>query len=456
MSLTFHCPTCGAPLDPPARNEAIMRCPFCQSSVIVPEEIRQQSRRSNTLSREQVLANLPGSSQQMMEIIKLIKNGQKEDAVSMFRTAFNSSRTDAVATVEAIEQGQIISLSHLKMGKQNQETEGSLRNVPRGPVSTIRKSRIPALIGIGCLSVGLLVVGLALVGILIYPGLRKPGSPFFSHSNAEKPFERMTTLYAFGEEGLMPGQLSKPESIAVDYQGNIFVADLSTGRIQQFDGQGNFMRLWDASDDRLIIWDLEVDQNGILYAAAERNILRYDTKSGEILSPIPNPENFFFYDLYILSDGSIGAVVEGETLIRMQMDGSIIWRVDDVITKLANRSDSNTRLTVDGNNNFYLAGSFVRSVFKFSPQGVFLNRWGSEGEEPGQFDTINSIAIDHNGRLVVDDLGEFEIFDLEGRFIEQIDYEHVIRDIQFDSSGKLYAVNNNKVQVIKINDPLAQ
>lgn len=39
---TFQCPSCGAPLLPKG-TAAVMRCPHCHTSVIVPEELRQDS-----------------------------------------------------------------------------------------------------------------------------------------------------------------------------------------------------------------------------------------------------------------------------------------------------------------------------------------------------------------------------------------------------------------------------
>jgi len=39
---TFQCPSCGAPLLPRG-NDAVIRCSHCQTSVIVPEELRQAS-----------------------------------------------------------------------------------------------------------------------------------------------------------------------------------------------------------------------------------------------------------------------------------------------------------------------------------------------------------------------------------------------------------------------------
>jgi len=47
---------------------------------------------------------------------------------------------------------------------------------------------------------------------------------------------------SWGQPGHGPGEFSTPHSIATDNQGNVYVADRGNGRIQVFDGDGNFLR----------------------------------------------------------------------------------------------------------------------------------------------------------------------------------------------------------------------
>jgi hypothetical protein len=49
-------------------------------------------------------------------------------------------------------------------------------------------------------------------------------------------------LKSWGEPGDQPGQLNTPHSIALDAQGNVYVADRGNRRIQVFDGDGKFLR----------------------------------------------------------------------------------------------------------------------------------------------------------------------------------------------------------------------
>ena len=49
-------------------------------------------------------------------------------------------------------------------------------------------------------------------------------------------------LKSWGEPGSEPGQLNTPHSIAVDAQGQVYVADRGNRRIQVFDGEGKVLR----------------------------------------------------------------------------------------------------------------------------------------------------------------------------------------------------------------------
>jgi DNA-binding beta-propeller fold protein YncE len=60
-------------------------------------------------------------------------------------------------------------------------------------------------------------------------------------------------LKSWGEPGDQPGQLNTPHSIALDAQGNVYVADRGNRRIQVFDSDGKFLRQ--------ITIDLPVDPN---------------------------------------------------------------------------------------------------------------------------------------------------------------------------------------------------
>jgi DNA-binding beta-propeller fold protein YncE len=59
-------------------------------------------------------------------------------------------------------------------------------------------------------------------------------------------------------------------------------------------------------------------------------------------------------------------------------------------------------------------------ISKFSPDGTFLKSWGTIGVRHGEFRTPHALAFDSRGRLWVADRGNhrLEIFDQEGKYLE--------------------------------------
>jgi DNA-binding beta-propeller fold protein YncE len=47
-------------------------------------------------------------------------------------------------------------------------------------------------------------------------------------------FNNGTFISGFGSEGTGPGQFAKPESIAIDSKGNVYVADTTNNNVQIF------------------------------------------------------------------------------------------------------------------------------------------------------------------------------------------------------------------------------
>jgi len=59
-----------------------------------------------------------------------------------------------------------------------------------------------------------------------------------------------TFLAQWGSHGKAPGQFIRPESLAVDENDHIWVADACNHRIQVFDSEGNLIRLWGTQGGR--------------------------------------------------------------------------------------------------------------------------------------------------------------------------------------------------------------
>jgi len=82
-----------------------------------------------------------------------------------------------------------------------------------------------------------------------------------------------------------------------------------------------------------------------------------------------------------------------------------------------------TDMTWDSRGNTYISDGYINSrVAKIGPDGRWLTSWGGPGAEPGQFNTLHSIAADAQDRIYVADRGNrrIQVFDTAGKLLKII------------------------------------
>ena len=87
-------------------------------------------------------------------------------------------------------------------------------------------------------------------------------------------------------------------------------------------------------------------------------------------------------------------------------------------------------------------------IVEFSPTGKFIRRWGQLGTGPGEFNVPHSIAMDSQGRVFVADTGNnrIQIFDQDGKFIDQWKQFGKPNGIFIDKNDVLYATDSQSVE----------
>lgn len=226
-------------------------------------------------------------------------------------------------------------------------------------------------------------------------------------------------LSKFGSYGSLDGQFDQPRSVAVDSNGNIYVADRLNHRIQKFDSSGTFIKKWGSfgSNNSQFKYPrgIAVDSNNNIYVADSDNhrIQKFDSNGN-----------------YITKWGNYGTG-----------NGKISYPQDVVI---------------DSNNNVYVSDYDNSRITKFSSTGSYITKWGSYGSGNGQFSPAYDLAVDSNNNIYVADRNNNRVqkFDSNGGYLMQFG-SYGIGDGQFifpsgivvDSSGYIYVSDeNNRIQ----------
>ncbi len=116
MSETFQCPNCGAPLDFAGGTAPVIRCPYCNSGVVVPENLRPHNIN---------VSNQPGLPDEMLnellqpemlakikEIKRLVQDGQKIEAIKQYREIFKTGLKEAKDAVDQLAEGKPIAITY--------------------------------------------------------------------------------------------------------------------------------------------------------------------------------------------------------------------------------------------------------------------------------------------------------------------------------------------------------
>jgi sugar lactone lactonase YvrE len=238
-----------------------------------------------------------------------------------------------------------------------------------------------------------------------------------------------------GQEGVDDGEFKSPTGIALDSEGNIYVADTDNHSIQKFDKEGKFLARWgtEASAQEGEFYyprGLATGPEGVVYVADSGNnrVQKFDSAG----NPLRAWGKFGFAwrgadmgkfdvpwgaatdtqgNLYI-SDTSNARIQkfqsDGTPLLKWGRDGSF----DGAFFFPRG-------VAVDFVGNIIVADEGNHRIQKFDARGSFLTKWGREGSGPGQFKSPWGVACDALGNVYMVDSGNHRIqkFDGNGTFL---------------------------------------
>jgi len=258
----------------------------------------------------------------------------------------------------------------------------------------------------------------------------------------------------FGGDGTGPGLFKDACCIGVDSQGRIYVGERETGRIQVFDSAGSFLTQWSFGEpDDCWLGSMAVSRDGRVYIVTGSELFVYDGMTGDSLGMLDHPDGWGFDDVTACPDGSIVAswYKNRDDIIRFDRDGKVDLVIAEAISSRSGDSELSTQVAVDGLGNIFAYGEFNGSVFRFDPEGRYQNRFGSEGERPGQYSWPSCIATDNLGNVWLCDTDGLIAYDGSGLYLRTVDPGASIHEMVIGDGNVLYGLTReNRVVTLDL------
>jgi len=121
MAKTFTCPSCGAGLDYDGDDDPVVRCSYCGSTVIVPDEMlpdrpAQTPVQWSTGGLTIDLRNLPTMAAKLKAIKQLVVDGQVPEAAQLYQQTLGTNQEESAAAVQQLAAGQSVVISSSSVG----------------------------------------------------------------------------------------------------------------------------------------------------------------------------------------------------------------------------------------------------------------------------------------------------------------------------------------------------
>jgi DNA-binding beta-propeller fold protein YncE len=262
----------------------------------------------------------------------------------------------------------------------------------------------------------------------------------------------LTPALTFGSEGTGPGLLSDARAIAVDGAGRVYVADYSDGRVQSFDSAGNYLLQWSVGENHYVK-GIAADRKGTVYVVHSGHIYRFDGATGKPLGEVKYAGGPGFVDVAVMADGGLAAAWDGlyrggmfvnpkseDNLVLFDADMRAVKTIKNPISSVSGNVEFSPQVAVDGLGNLYMMGESGGTVYHFTPQGKYVDKFG-DGKGFG----MHGMAVDGRGHIFVTGFSGIQEYDGEGSLIRSMTLRGSHDALAFNSKGELYVVGRTKV-----------
>jgi len=255
----------------------------------------------------------------------------------------------------------------------------------------------------------------------------------------------------WGSLGADDGRFNNPTGIAVDGEGNIYVADTGNNRIQKFNNTGAFLLKWgtrgSGDGEFYSPQDIALDADGNVYVVDNSRIQVFDS-SGTFIrkwGSYGTGEEQLQYPRSIAFDADGNAyVIAGSVIKKFDSEGNFLtaW---GALGTYDGEFNNPTDVAVDAAGNVYVADRDNNRIQKFDNTGKFLLKWGSQGFGEGQFQQPSGLTIDTDGNAYVTEWNRpLQVFDGSGNLLaKSTDTFYGCNGIAVDADGTVYVANSD-------------
>jgi hypothetical protein len=260
----------------------------------------------------------------------------------------------------------------------------------------------------------------------------------------------------FGEAGMGPGQMTKVALVTVDPQGFIYTGDTDAGRVMRFTPEGKFESLFFIENPKGPWTGLTADRAGIVYVASGGRLYRYEGASGKLLGEIKHPDGAGFFHVAPRPDFGVIASwrnTQRDDFVLVGKDGTIETIQRNAVTGATGEPAGDVLVAMDGRRTIYAAVNHLHAVCLFKLTGQYVNRFGSDGDEDGQFSgSIAGLTADGQGQIFVSDAKGVSVIKSEdGSFLRRLEIKGT--GIAIDDDDALFAAAGTEVAKYRVPAP---
>lgn len=287
--------------------------------------------------------------------------------------------------------------SAVAAGSSAGHSVGRVRKPPDS--SRSRGSRTALRVGIGVLTAGAVLV----VAVLVLQALN----------------EQRVGLQSRSAQPSTPGKVERPVAVTFDSTGNLYVADLGSWfaneggpRVHKLSPSGQPLAEWRFDGTGPIVAGepagIAVDRQGNVYVALHDDVQKLSS-TGEPLAK---------WSMRVSSQPpGIALDGQGNLIVADCFDGLILKlsAVGQALGQWGKRKEATTagtygcNATLDKQGNLFVPDKGTHRILKYAPSGQLAAQWGTKGSGPGQFDFGIAggayLAIDAEGNILVADSG---------------------------------------------------